>query len=263
MKSTLYFGLGLIFFAAVFSSCNNDDDGDAQSGTLEIYFEPVYGEAAEFIGRTTNFDYPTGDLIRFIVSDMYLGPLTLRGGSEDYELSDIEYINLSEPEMDSETNLTDKYLVFENVPTGIYSSLEIGVGVPEDLNSMAPSDFPAGHPLRRESHFWPPWNSFIFSKIEGRLDVDNDGSFGLNFIYHAGLDELYRTLQFDGEIAIDPGQVTRLVITVDHEKLFVNDEDDFLDIEANPIDHSAGDLAYMHYIADNYSDAIIVRILAD
>ncbi|TVR76015.1 MAG: hypothetical protein EA409_13845 [Saprospirales bacterium] len=244
-----------------FSACGDDDDnGGTPTGTVELFFKPVYGDEDVLIDRTENLDYPTGKEIRIIVSDMFIGPLSLSGNDGATELSEIEFINLSEPILDQQTGLTDKVLVFDNVPAGIYSGFEFGIGIPEDLNKKAPSDFPAGHPMRRESHYWPPWNSYIFSKIEGRKDVNQDGGFGLNFVYHAGLDELYRYLNFSGTLEVRPGEITRMELVIDHKKLLSRSGSDFLDIEANPVDHSAGDLEYMRFIVDNYASAISLRV---
>lgn len=244
-----------------FSACGDDDDsGSTPTGTVELYFKPVFGDEELLIDRTVNLEYPTGKDIRIIVSDMFIGPLSFTGVDGTTELSEIEYINLSEPVVDQQTGLTDKVIVFDNVPAGIYTGFEFGIGIPEDLNKMAPADFPTGHPMRRESHYWPPWNSYIFSKIEGRKDVNEDGGFGLNFVYHAGLDELYRYLNFTGTIEVMPGEVTRMEVVLDHKALLSRSEIDFLDIEANPVDHSAGDLAYMRYIVDNYASAITLRV---
>lgn len=258
----LHFIILLPLIVLVFSACSDDDDNGTPTGTLEIFFEPIYGEDRDLISPITNFSYASGNDIRVIVSDMYLGNISLGTANETTVLSEIEYISMGEAEMDESTGLTDKFLVLNDVPAGSYSFFEFGVGVPPELNSKTPSDFGSSHPLSRGGNYWDAWDSYIFAKLEGRLDVNNDGSFSQNFIYHSGQDELYRILRANIPLTINEGGTTRLKIVIDHEKLLVNEDGEYVDIEETPIDHSAGDLALVRFIADNYGRAFSLELVS-
>ena len=254
--------LFLSAFLFLFTACDNDDDNSTAEGTLEIFFEPVYGAEGKLIDPITNFTYANGNAIRIVVSDMFLGNISLGAASSTKVLSEVEYINLSEPTKDQSTGLTDKFLVLNKVPAGEYSFFEFGIGVPPELNNKRPTDFPSSHPLSRSSHYWDPWNSYIFAKLEGKLDLQDNGSFNHNFVYHSGKDELYRVLRAEIPISIKEGEVTRIKLVLDHEKLLVNDVGEFVDIENVPIDHSAGELDLMKFIVDNYGRAFTLELLS-
>nr|MBS0037367.1 hypothetical protein [Saprospiraceae bacterium] len=264
MKNLFLYSL-LLLSSLFLISCGDDDDNGADAvGTLEIFFEPVYGDSGDLINRTSNFDYPDGHEIRIVVSELFLGDLKVGTGSEEFILSDIEYIDLSDPVLDQSSGLTDKFIAFDNVPAGAYNFLEFGIGVPPALNAMNPSDFGSTNPLSQSSLYWDAWDSYIFSKLEGRMDLAGDGSFSHLFAYHSGGDEVYRILQAQNfPVEIRSGETTRIKLTIDHNKLLVRGADDYMDIENKPAAHSTGHLDIMNYLADNYGSAFTLQLLTD
>lgn len=264
MKYSL-FSILVLMLSIFFVSCSDDDDnGTVQSGTLEIFFEPTYGAPGDLINRTQNFEYADGNDIRIVVSEMFLGELKVGTGSEELTLSEIEYIDLSDPVLDQSSGLTDKFIAFNDVPAGAYSSLEFGIGVPPGLNAMKPSDFGSTSPLSQSALYWEAWDSYIFSKLEGRLDLAGDGSFSHLFSYHSGGDEVYRVLRVENlPLEIRPGETTRIKLTIDHREILVWGADDYLDIENNPSAHHTGHLDIMNYLAGNYDSAFTIEFLTD
>lgn len=262
VQKTLWIAL-LFITSIVLVSCKNDDDATStpEQGSLEIFFKPVYGDEETLINRNDDVEYANGKNIRLRKSEMYLGNLVLGNAETNEVISEIEYIELSDPMVDPSTGLTNKILVFEGVNAGLYDHFEFGVGVPEELNAMTPSDFSSDHPLSKGGNYWVPWDSYIFSKFEGRMAVNQSDSFNLSFIYHSGQDELYRTLQFDMPIEIVAGEVSRIEILIDHRDLFIRSATDYVDIEETPVDHSAGELDLVKYIADNFENAFSARVV--
>jgi len=109
--------------------------------------------------------------------------------------------------------LSDSYLFsFQQNGTGIksvvgnkidFSNLSLNIGVPNALNHADPS-VPASTSALNISNagdmHWG-WNpGYIFVKLEGKVDTTDNGidDFDHNFLFHLGMDPLFRTLSFNG-----------------------------------------------------------------
>ena len=245
-----------LFVATIFmlSSCK-DDEPTLEEGNLEIQFIATYD--GEPLIMNNSYLYGFGQEIKINVAQFFISDLEIEG-SEQIRLEEIRDLNFTE------TNQTDDganqgiRITYQGVPVGNYNSMEWGVGVRQDLNSMEPSDFEPGHPLRNESSYWTAWNSYIFSKLEGKVDTLS-GAFDLIFIYHSGKDELYQEVEKSVSIEVKGGETTVLVFEIDHRDLLFRGND-ALDIKAKPTAHSAGDLEYPRYLLENFAQASHISI---
>ena len=146
---------------------------------LELTFKGKFGNQT-FLINDPSFTFNDMN-IRFDQFNFYISNVVLvretTGGQEETELIEIDFVDLSfrPSELDeAEAGVT---ISVKNVPVGEYDGIKIGLGVPADLNKNTWGDFGEGHPLRRVEHHWAAWESFIFSKTEASLDVDNDDAF--------------------------------------------------------------------------------------
>jgi hypothetical protein len=126
--------------------------------------------------------------------------------------------------------------------------------VPSDLNLKKPADFPSGNPLSLTGYYWIPWNSYIFSKTEGRLDTLGSGALDLGFAMHVGSDALYRILDTNMfPITIEDGKVTEVTLLIDYKKLLEE-----VDIKSNPQNHSPQDTVNIFKMVNNLSTSIFL-----
>jgi hypothetical protein len=254
MKKILFaFLIPMIAVSLFLVSCDDDDDNNIEeTGNLEITFLATYDGEPLVFKRT--YDYEGDQQIQFEVSEFYLSDMEMAGPVQ-LILADIFSVNFEDVSQDE--NLAEQGIVvtFQDIPAGTYGDLEMGIGVSSDLNSMAPSDFGSGHPLRDESNYWQPWNSYIFSKLEGNLDSLGNDNFDVSYVYHSGKDELYTTINRDLTVEIRPGETTKMNFVVDHRDLLFRGNE-ALDIKAKPTAHSAGDLEYPRFILENFDQAL-------
>ena len=135
-----------------------------------------------------------------MVSDM-----TIKNAPESVLLKDVELVDMSFDDADSA--LEGYTLTVDNLAARTYQGLSFGIGVPPALNSKRPADFASSHPLSKTGYYWEPWSSFIFMKIEGRIDTIAPLDFETAFAYHTGSDPLYTLLESNEiEIVIEDGK---------------------------------------------------------
>jgi hypothetical protein len=232
----------LIFSTSFFWSCKEDD----QEGTLTIHFKAVYD--GQPLQTFTTLPFENNQQLQFTHLSMFIADLELAKASGQESLRDIELVDLS---YDNATTAAAGYtLTIQNVPADTYTGISFGVGVPADLNAMKPADFPSSHPLSKTAYYWEAWQSYIFSKTEGRLDTLNNGNLDLGFALHVGSDPLYSILQAAIPIEIEDGQETSLEIVVDYKILLQG-----IDIKSNPQNHNPSDLDNITALVNNMGDA--------
>lgn len=247
MKKVLLF---LALSIAFLTGC--DDDPPKQTVTnVNLNFKAVYD--GETLIAYEEYTYPDGRLFRidnfnFFVSDIALVSEDVNGNSQETELEDIAFINLTFPEEQVAEAEAGYTLNFVDIPTGEYNGLKIGFGVAADLNRSKPAEYGAGHPLTQ--NYWEGWSSYIFSQLEGAADMNNNGEIVTGgadtevYTYHAGTDDVYNSHVFSKIIELD-GDSNTISIEIDVKELFRNTSPDFdqngdgyLDIQTFSASHS-------------------------
>ncbi len=242
-----FFALSIVLLAG---GCKDVDT--VPKSDVQLTFKSLYdGQTLE-----TAKDYTYGTFpVRFSRFNVYISDITLLKGSEEVKLSEVEYLDFT-PE-DATTNVTKPVVIkYPNAAlTGTYTGLRIGFGVKPDLNAKTPADFAPGHPLYRESEYWPGWKSYIFSKIEGAGFPNGAGTTALDLTYHCGGNQCYKTFTFQRDIVVadNSGQVT---VAIDLKDLFTFNGQLF-DIETTPTSsHGSGGVGLMEDLMGNFGNAI-------
>lgn len=212
MKNRALLPLAALF--VLFAAC--DDNNVVQKDNFTLTFKVSYdGQPLE-----KSKVLPYGDkAVSFDKFTTFLSDITLLNGAEEIKLSDIEWVDFTpDAAVDNKAvDVTFKY----TVPDGDYSGLKIGYGVRSDLNAKKPADFPVGHPLYLENEYWIGWNSYIFTKVQGKYDADDDGTTETILFYHCGADTVYNTASFPRTIRV-AGDAA-LTVEFDLKKLFTFD----------------------------------------
>ncbi len=246
----------LLLLASLFISACKDDDGGqiTPQNNFTLTFKATWdGQPLE---KYKN--YPYGDrVVLFDKFNTYLSELTLLRGSETLKLSDVERVDFT-PDLAPNDKFAEVSYLY-SVPDGDYDGLKIGYGVKADLNAKNPADFPPGHPLFGESDYWSGWKSYIFTKIQGEVDLNDDDATETNIFYHCGSDAVYNTETFVKSIPVSG--TGSLVVEFDLKKLFTYDGQ-LLDLTVptnQTTSHSASNIALGQKVMNNFKNATLLK----
>lgn len=243
------------------AGCKKDNDKpNDQTGKLEIVFRALWDGQPLVLNSPQ--PYP-GDLsLRFAEVDYFLTNVHLENTAGDlhtlFELALVDFQISNTTANGADAGLI---LSLENIPSGTYPAMHLGIGLDSTLNTTRPADYPSGHPMGVEANrYWDAWSSYIFSKLQGLADTTGDGVPDKPFAYHVGGNSLYRPLTFAGPITISSGGTTRLVFDLEVKELFATGAGTYWDIDGSPTAHNEGSPA-MLVIMNNYQSALSMRLL--
>lgn len=244
MKKYLFFLLFTLPLLAV--RCEKEE----ARGTLKIRVVPKYGNQT------------------LVMQDKVIGaqgfPMVFKRLSFFLELKDgdavtsksnsnVAFIELSN--LTSQSLANDGYTTnFELLP-GSYSSLNLGIGVPSNLNKKKPSDFSSSNPLSEVSEYWDSWNSYIFTKTEGAVDTAKNGKADLQFSYHTGIDEMFRTISLAKNYEIIENQTTEIILELDVKEI-LNGKAGVVNPLKEQNSHSLSNKEVAVKISNNYINSI-------
>lgn len=158
------------------------------------------------------------------------------------------------------SSLTDVAKATEGLTTsfvmkkGDYTTLDIGIGVPKALNAKTPSDFANNNPLSEVSEYWSAWDSYIFTKTEGALDTAKINRFDLQYSYHTGTNDMFRTASLAKPFSITAGGVTNLTLNIDVSEILAG-KTGTVDILKHQNAHSLNEVPTAKLLSDNYQNA--------
>ncbi|MEM6263108.1 MAG: MbnP family protein [Bacteroidota bacterium] len=225
--------LPLVLISLLFTAgCGGDDDVAEPKGTFELNFiTRVSGE-----GFQNRLIYQNINGRKFFIENMkmYVGNITLvKEDDTEVKLSDVELFDLGNGGVANKVNHGEgSFAIFEGVEPGNYKGVKFGIGVPPELNrTVRPSDFEEDEPLADLGMWWSWLTGYRFLSIDGRIDT-TQANLGENFqgslVYHTGIDELYRELEFtDARHAFTLYTETekQFFVEIDFNRLFFNDND--------------------------------------
>ena len=229
MKKVMFLAT-LVAFVSLWISCRDIDNPiNPQAADFDLKFTAKYDGVQ--LEKYKDYDYG-GYPLQIYRFTLYLSDITLLNGTEETPVSDIDYLDFTPS--DASSDLTAQpVLNLKNVPWGTYTGIRMGYGVKPSLNAKQPSDFAAGTPLARDEEYWLGWKSYIFCKIEGAGDKDNNGQQDHFLIYHCGGDGVYKTFAFNQPIQVDDTN-KELNIDFDLKDVFTQPNGNLYNLVANP-----------------------------
>jgi hypothetical protein len=250
--SSLLLLLGSLFFAA----CKDYDGGTEVLGTdFSLTFRSDYDGAQLEKGKDYVYN---GHPLHFTVHTLFLSDVTLLKGTEEYVLTDVEFLDFLPNASPSNLSVQPKR-TYKNVPEGDYTGIRIGYGVKPAYNDRKIAEWPAGHPLANDIEYWQGWKSFIFSKIEGIGDADKNNSPDLFLVYHCGGNAVYKTFTFNQPISVKAGG-KGLEVAFDLKKLFTQDNGSLYDMVNNPVtSNDKDDVVVANAIMSQYDNATTIK----
>lgn len=245
----------LLIAAATFvlTGCDKEEN-TAKNVELSITFKALYDGAT----LVKNSDYPYDTYkVQFSRFSTYLSDITLLNGTEEVKVSDIEYLDFT-PDGASGDNAVD-VTIKATVKEGNYTGIRMGYGVNPANNAKKPADFAAGTPLAQEVEYWGGWNSYIFSKIEGQGDSDNDGQQDIFMLFHCGSDKVYRIYTYENAFTVAGN--SGLTVNFDLKNLFFADNA-WYDLTApgnQATSNNKTDVRVATILMDNFDNATSVK----
>jgi hypothetical protein len=152
----------LLVLAIFVSSCSEKEDTPV--GNLELTIKGRFGQSPLVMGQ--EYDFFDGSKIYFTRSEFFLSRIKLRtpSGKIVSLSSNVRFVNLQDHHFNVENAEKGLTLIFDKIEAGNYDRFSFGIGVPPELNTKTPKDFPTTNPLSDGIHYWSGWNSYIFSK---------------------------------------------------------------------------------------------------
>lgn len=253
-------------------SCDTVDPPLEDTGTLSIDFAATFdGEA--LVGGT-EYTLPDGKKAKFSQFNFFIADASVnqveQGVSNIVDLSDVEFVELTQTASSPLEN-NDHIFSFYNLATGSYTGLDFTLGLGDVMNGKTPSDQDLGDnsPLRRSSHHWSAWNSYIFMKLEGQIDFNDDGVLDDNetIVYHTGSEndgigtdtpaDMPVNLPLDFDIEFE--QTTNINLNLDIRDMLYNAAgEQNWDIANRPTTHNPDDFSLVLEIMEKAADAIKV-----
>ena len=219
-----------------------------QTQSIDLTFKLTYEN--EPLVMLNEYTFPTGETIKFTRFSFYVSDVNATTDGQSSEIEDVNFLNLTA----SHSTLDDAQLGYtytlDEIPAGDIESIDLTLGVNPQLNQQVPSDFTGDHPLAKPGEYWIAWDSFIFFKIEGIVDLDGDGETETNVALHIGSDQAAR------EISISVTEENAVDITIDVMSIFNNGSTTF-DLQNNPQIHSLSQIDLANFLMDNFSKAFL------
>lgn len=224
--------LFLAVFSMAFISCSEDAKDTAD---VTLNFKLVNG--GEPIAAFDKFGYPLGYDIFLTKYSFFLSDLMLSNEDGDALLLDYVWMDLMADQIDTQSATEGKTITISDFPVGDYTQLKLNLGIDEGTNAMSPSDFSTSNALGNTGEYWAGWSSYIFHKLEGKIDEDGDGEYEKNIALHIGSDDAFRTKTETRNITISTDGDNIISFDIDLQDVMTIDGALF-DINAMPQVHS-------------------------
>ena len=256
MKNYRNFVIAFIVITAIITSFGCNKDHAHENGHLDINFKLVYGDSPLVL--LSDYTYPSGETIHFNRLSFFLADLKLANAQKTLDLLDIDYLNFNV----ANSNITnaEKGLNrhFHDVELGDYNKLIFSIGVPAESNAKTPSAFPSTNPLSSPAEYWAPWQSYVFMKVEGQIDLNTDGIKDGVFAIHTGDNQAYRTAELPVNIRISKDNTSELNVIIDVSNFFQG-PGRIYDIRQGGQTHSVSSLPFINQFSDNMINSFRVQ----
>jgi hypothetical protein len=250
MKKLLsFFPFLLLLFA--FSGCSTDPS--------KVYMRFDVNAGSAPLEYNTNYTV-NGSVIQFTLVKFYVSEI-------GFQKTSGEYLHFSDRYLLVNADSTNDFYVGELEP-GNYNAVQFGLGVDSARNTENGSlaipayDYPDDHPLNAAAQMYWAWNpGYIWMKLEGKIDLNNNGSFadaGETFGIHTGLDPAYRVIEKSIGIASE-GNDMQLVATADILRFF-DSYDLVTQRNAHPMSTGSAEFGYVTQIVNNAVNVFTISV---
>ena len=241
------------------SSCETAPPEDEKmTGNLEITFKVRYDNAplVLFEQTATGLNEPTSILFKkfdFFISD-------IKGGNAGTmtDFKDVGYISMSNSITQAASEEGTSFMI-NDLPIGNYTSLDMGIGLSDAVNSTTPGDYSTESPLGLNGNHWAGWNSYILCKLEGDVTQSNGTKTG--FLYHSGVNGMQQLLSFAKNFDIEVDKTTAITIYIESKDIFFKTGSE-IDMVADDQTHSgavgSADYNLAKKVIENLANSMLI-----
>lgn len=181
----------------------------------------------------------------------------LRDNGDTVSVSDIAFFDLTPG---------SEAITFSDFPTGSYTEIGFGIGVPAEMNSPANPDFnsaiyDSNHPLSVTNNMYWSWaTGYRFVIFDGKYDTDAESDDPLisGYSFHTGKDESYRQVILQGvDINVVEEQTTTVYLDFSVDRFFYSTTDE-IDLAVDNQTHGTNQ-ELSDRLSDNIQQAVSVR----
>lgn len=238
----------LVLFSTLFA-CRKDH-------SVQLSFTGTYGDSPMVLYKENKM--ADNKTMHISLSEFFLSDIKLVDDQgTEHLLSEASFVSFKNSTDESKAKKAVQVLT-KVVDPNKYMRLKFGIGVKPSLNSKKPEDFPANSPLREMGFHWPSWKSFIFTKTEGQIDGNADGTPNVGYVYHTGGDTVYQEITLDiSGLSFSDNQLD-IQLNLDHKKA-LNPGGQAFDILKNPVIHTAAGLETLIAYSKSFGKAIEIK----
>ena len=222
-----------------------DDDGKCTYPDILVGFDYKVGQDDFSYGTTYSIN---GVATSFSLLQFYVSGVNMMGPDLNYDIEDSYALVKPDGGM---------YTIGKGKVTHT-QTMTFNLGIDPATNSQSETDFAswaADHPLAAQSPnmHWNWLKGYIFLKLEGMVDTNNDGTPDSPLVAHCGTDDLMRTVGLEIHKEVD-SETAMVHYHLDWAKLFTD-----IDIANDNITHTGDNIDLAVKIMDNFPSIFSVK----
>lgn len=200
------------------SSCETTcSEDEKMTGNLEITFKVRYDNAPLVLFEQTATGQTNPTSILFKKFDFFISDIKGMNASTATEFKDVGYISMANSITSAAAEAGTSFTI-SDLPIGNYTSLDMGIGLSDAVNSTIPGDYGSDSPLGLNGNHWASWNSYILCKLEGEITLSDGTKPG--FLYHSGVNGMQQLLSFAKNFDIEVDKTTAITVYIDAKDIF-------------------------------------------
>jgi hypothetical protein len=232
------------------TACEDDEDSCITNDTIDqltFTLQPVYNGEPLQMRKVYDYDNNNGSSVQFDKIEFFISDVALIDGDCRRQIQDVYSFNYDDYFSVPENVGEGLSFTMQDVPAG-EQTFSFGFGVSSNLNSTTPSDYSVDHPLGDGSDYWPPWESYIYSKHEGKYYSANNAD-TINFVFHTGSDNCYGEISTVVNLSASE---ERIVVEIDFHELFRQEDGELFHIPDEPILHRLDQQELVDFFCEKY-----------
>lgn len=251
MKKKFLFLFSAVLLFSTFS-CKKDT-ANPISNDLTLHFDINWKNVPLVLNK--KYTYDNGKQFFFSRFNYFITDVKLISDTGSTKVLDVAFLDFTNLDTDQEA-ADGIEVTLKNLPKGNFTGISLGLGVSKSFNKTKPANYTSDSPLSKTSEYWDAWNSYIFCKVEGKMDTAGNNIYDRAFAYHMGSDAVFRTRTQTIPVAIGNSTTTPLIkVHTDLSKLLNG-----IDLSFDDGTHQLGDIQLSTIIMDNFfNDAITIE----
>jgi hypothetical protein len=236
--------------------CGLGENNSVGNGIMAIDLKLKFGNEPMVILK--DYKYPDGRSFYFNRFSFFLDEITVKSATQQVNSKEAKQINFSNKNITPEGAKEGVRIQFESVPEGVYTSLKFCIGVKPTDNAKDPASFLPASSLSDQAEYWTGWKSYIFSRTEGFIDLDRNGSKEKGFSLHTGANDAYTCVDLPINVTIEEPKISSVGVAIDLAKLFGTTAP-YYDIDKDAQIHSLSQAAAVKQLANNLKSGITIE----